>query len=96
MTIYFLKTKGPYPINKIFQKNGRPSYGHIFTWFLYLWKSLTFLFKDGQFLFLLFYLMIGIMGTAMSPFLYPLQLLDLINRFETLKNVIRSVTKNST
>lgn len=46
------------------------------------------------FMYMIYTIIITILGLQVSPFFYTLQLLDVITRVPTLRNVIQAVTKN--
>lgn len=62
--------------------------------FEYYWISLSFLISSGEFLFCLIYWVLSIQGLIQSPVFYSLHLLDIVNRFSALNNVIKSITMN--
>lgn len=57
-------------------------------------KSTLEIVNDRDFLFKVGYLLFVLMGLLISPLFYPVLLLNLVYREETLRNVIKSVTKN--
>ena len=91
-SLTLLWTKGPG--SPFFNKNGKMEFKHNFVRLIYYYKNLIFVLSDGRFVFLLFYLIVSILGCAVSEITYCLHLLDVINRFNTLRNVIKSVTYN--
>ena len=60
----------------------------------YYWISFTFLLSNSTFKYFLVYILLSVLGLRISPIFYSFHLLDVINRFATLKNVIQSVTTN--
>jgi len=84
--------KGPY--NPYFFLTGKRDFGHLLVHASYYYKNVIFICRNGKFLFMMFYLVVSILGTALSEITYSLHLLDVINRFKTLRNVVRSVTGN--
>lgn len=68
--------------------------GHLYVYLLYCWKSIFFIISDERFIFSVFYLVVSILGLAVSEISYCLHLLDIINRFDALKTIVRSVTHN--
>ena len=60
--------------------------------FEYYWISLSHLIKSGGFVFAIQYLAFSLQGMFQSPVFYSFHLMDVVNRFPTLKDVIRSVT----
>jgi len=89
---YCLKTKGPY--HKCFTVHGERSFGSLFGWLLWLEKSIIFLLSDPSLLYICFYIVVSIIGLFYSPIIYSFHLLDIVNRFPMLQNVIVSVTGN--
>ena len=87
-----LLRKGPY--DPIFFMKGKRDFGHLFIHAMYYMKNVIYITSDGKFLFMAFYLTVSILGLAVSEITYCLHLLDVINRFDTLKNVVKSVTYN--
>jgi inositol 1,4,5-triphosphate receptor type 1 len=61
----------------------------------YMWTCSRFFISNGKVLFLVIYASMSLLGVFASPVFYSMQLLDIVNRFPSLSNVIRSVTKNS-
>lgn len=93
--LYLFRTRGPFSL--IFKtKGGLSNFGSLWTKMIYYSKCLIFVVMDNQFLYLLLYICLSIIGAFYDPIVYTLHLLDFINRFEMLKNVIRSVTDNWT
>jgi len=68
--------------------------GHLALKLEYYWLSVSFILRSGEFRFLLIYTCLSLQGLFTSPIFYSFHLLDMINRFPTLNNVIRSVTVN--
>jgi inositol 1,4,5-triphosphate receptor type 1 len=62
--------------------------------FEYYWISLSFLISNGEFIFFVIYYVFSVQGLIQSPVFYSFHLLDVINRFPALQNVILSVTTN--
>lgn len=50
--------------------------------------------QNGGFVFILIYLAFSLQGLFQSPIFYSFHLLDVVNRFPQLQNVIQSVTLN--
>ena len=90
---YLLFVKGP--DSKFFLKNGKRYFGSNFMKFHYYIKSTVMLLSEPSLLYLIFYIVVSLFGLLLSPLFYCYHLLDIISRFETLKNVIRSVTRNA-
>lgn len=86
-----LDKKGPY--DSLFNQNGKRNYGHLFVRLASYWQSLIFMLQEGRFVFMLFYLAVSCLGVY-SEIVYCLHILDIVNRSETLKNVVRSITHN--
>ena len=92
LTSKFLKIFGP--DHKIFQHNEQTNLGNWYTKFEYYWMSFRFLVSDFKFKYMIFYISISLMGFQVAEFVYSWHLLDIIQRSDTLKNVITSVTHN--
>jgi hypothetical protein len=60
-----------------------------------MWTCSRFFISNGKVLFLMIYASMSLLGIFASPVFYSMQLIDIINRFPSLSNVIKSVTKNS-
>jgi hypothetical protein len=60
-----------------------------------MWTCSRFFISNGKVLFLMIYSSMSLLGIFASPVFYSMQLIDIINRFPSLSNVIKSVTKNS-
>lgn len=90
---YLLYTKGP--DSKFFRKDGKRNFGTNFLKFHYYIKSMVMLLSAPGLLYSVFYIVVSLFGLLLSPLFYCYHLLDIVSRFETLKNVIRSVTRNA-
>lgn len=89
-----LRQKGPFA-DEFWITDGEESwrnFGSVFVWLDYVWIQITFIITDGMFKFFLVYILISFLGILLSPIFYSFHLLDAVNWFPTLKNVIRSVT----
>jgi len=84
--------KGPY--DPFFQKDGKKCFRHPFVHLMFYYKNIIFTLSDHRFIYMLFYLTTSILGFTVSEITYSFHLLDIVNRFDTLRNVIRSVTYN--
>ena len=82
------------PECSVFMLNGKRCFGNPWTTFLYYWTNATFLLSDGAFRTLTLYLIISILGLFGVELVYSLLLLDVVNRFSNLKNVVRAVSLN--
>jgi len=60
----------------------------------YIWTCTSFIISNGKVLFLVIYMSLSLLGLFVSPVFYSMQLLDIINRFPSLTNVIRAITVN--
>ena len=89
----FLTIEGPY--SSVFQTDdGKYNYYFFAVKFEYIWVSLSNLISNNGFVFALQYMAFSMQGLLQSPVFYAFHLLDVIERFPTLKNVVRSVTMN--
>lgn len=77
-----------------FTIEGKRRFGNCFTTMEYYLFNIWFFLSDPQFRFYVFYFGTSMVGFIYGPIFYSLHLLDVVNRFSTLKNVIRSVTSN--
>ncbi len=78
---------------KQFRVSRRPPwYFLILTRFINLMMFIT----EPRFVYLVVYVLFTWLGRYISPFFYAFHLLDIVTQFETLKAVIRSVTRNGT
>lgn len=92
-TMQILLTKGP--DCEIFKKGRKRNFGNLWTKFVYYWTNLHFILGDGGFRYQAFYLIVSILGLPGPELVYSLQLLDVVDRFPNLRNVVRSVTLNT-
>jgi hypothetical protein len=77
-----LLTEGPeYPA---FHVDGKRNFQYAAVEFEYRWICLTFLMKDGDFIFNLVYMLFSLQGLIQSPVFYSCHLGDVINRFPEL------------
>ena len=76
------------------EEEGKFNFHHNALKFEYYWVSLSNLINCGGFIFAVQYLAFSLQGLLQSPVFYAFHLLDVIERFPTLKDVIRSVTMN--
>lgn len=89
-----LQIEGPYsPVFYDVQTEKR-YFGGFSMDFEYYWISLTFLISNNTFLFNVMYFVFSIQGLLQSPVFYSFHLVDVINRFSALQNVIKAVTLN--
>ena len=75
-------------------EDGRLEFGHWILKIEYAWTCSSFVVGDGHFKFLVIYITLSFLGLYQSPIFYTFQLLDIINRFSTLRNVIQAVSLN--
>eukprot|EP00828_Plagiopyla_frontata_P003854 TRINITY_DN11284_c0_g1_i2.p1 TRINITY_DN11284_c0_g1~~TRINITY_DN11284_c0_g1_i2.p1 ORF type:complete len:342 (+),score=45.31 TRINITY_DN11284_c0_g1_i2:623-1648(+) len=92
--LYILLVKGPYPISNYFERDGKSYYGQMYIRIVFLVKTFLFLCKDFNLMFYFYYIAVGILSAAYSPFFCPLLLSDIINRVDTFKFVLKSVIHN--
>jgi len=90
-----LRLKGP-EADEFGPEGEDRDFGHLIVKLEYYWISFTFLLTHPTFKYLLAYIFLAVLGLRISLIFYTFQLLDVINRFPTLRNVIQSVTQNST
>jgi hypothetical protein len=69
-------------------------FGHVMVRLEYIWTCSSFVISNGKVLFLVIYMSLSLLGLFVSPVFYSMQLLDIINRFPSLANVIRAITVN--
>jgi hypothetical protein len=90
-----LLTSGPYsPEFEVEDDPTAKDFGHIMVKLEYVWTCTSFIMSNGKVLFLVIYMSLSLLGLFVSPVFYSMQLLDIINRFPSLSNVIRAVTVN--
>lgn len=89
-----LQIEGPY--SEVFYNENTKvrKLGTMSMYFEYYWISLTFLISSGEFIFNVMYFVFSIQGLLQSPVFYAFHLLDVINRFSALQDVIKAVTLN--
>jgi hypothetical protein len=91
--IRFPKFQAGFYEMKQFRVSRRPPwYFLILTRFINLMMFIT----EPRFVYLVVYVLFTWLGRYISPFFYAFHLLDIVTQFETLKAVIRSVTRNGT
>eukprot|EP00753_Platysulcus_tardus_P010959 PLAT3172.1.p1 GENE.PLAT3172.1~~PLAT3172.1.p1 ORF type:complete len:3198 (-),score=1828.26 PLAT3172.1:113-9706(-) len=66
----------------------------LFTYIAYLLVSLLIVLRNGTVLYYSFYIVFTFMGNLVHPLFFSYHLLDLVYRFETLRNVLRAITYN--
>ena len=74
--------------------NGKLNFGHLIIKLEYYFLSFTFILKNPRFRYFCTLILLAVGGFSFSPALYSLHLLDVIERSQILRNVIRSVTQN--
>jgi len=89
-----LLIEGPYSPVFINRETKQRDFGSLSMYFEYYWISLTFMASNNKFIFFIMYFVFSIQGLLQSPVFYSFHLLDVINRFEALQDVIRAVTLN--
>ena len=92
-TLTILFYEGP-DAKKFNEDDEKREFGNFVTAFQYYLLSLCFLCTNGLFIYYLFYCTISVCGLVLNPVYVSFLLLDIIIRYETLGNVIQSVTKN--
>jgi len=92
MTTTILLTKGPEAHE--FNLTEERVFGNAFTRLYYYMFNLWFFFSDFAFQYYLLYFMISMLGYFYIDMFYSFHLLDLITRFPTLQNAIKSATLN--
>ena len=68
--------KGPY--DPIFNINGKTDYGNLYTKLVCWWMNSKFLFREANFNYMIFYIIISVTGFQASEIVYSLHLLDVI------------------
>lgn len=91
IVLEILARKGPY--DPVFNPDGKRHYGHFFIKAACYWRNMTFLMSEGKFIFMAFYLVVSALGVY-TEITYCLHLLDVINRSDVLRNVVKAVTYN--
>jgi len=86
-----LARKGPY--DPVFNPDGKRNYGHFFIRMACYWRNMTFIMTEGKFIFMCFYMVVSGLGVY-TEITYCLHLLDVINRSDVLRNVVKAVTHN--
>ena len=90
-----LLTSGPYsPEFEVEDNPEAKDFGHVMVRLEYMWMCTAFVISNGKVLFLVIYMSLSLLGLFNSPVFYSMQLLDIINRFPSLTNVIRAITVN--
>lgn len=90
-----MQIEGPYSPVFYNDVTGQRNFGGISMKFEYYWVSLTFLISNGDFIFNVMYFVFSIQGLLQSPVFYSFHLLDVVNRFPELQNVMKSVSLNA-
>ena len=95
MTRNLLHTRGPeareFNVNKT-----KRVFGNVCTRLEYYAFSLIFLLQDSWLKYYVYYFAVSFIGYYVDQLFYCLHLLDITNRFSTLRSVIQSVTQNKT
>ena len=91
-TLFLLHTKGP--TCSAFIRDEKHSFGNFWTWWVHKWLNFFFLLEDKFFIFLVFYISISAVGCFIDPIWYAFAFIDFCIRFQTLKNVFKSITLN--
>lgn len=89
-----LQIEGPYSPVFFNDLTNERNLGGISMKFEYYWISLSHLISNGETIFNVMYFVFSIQGLLQSPVFYSFHLLDVVNRFPALQNVIKSVTLN--
>lgn len=77
-----------------FNTNGKFKFGHLVLKLEYYWLSVIFIMRNGTFRYFCVLILFSVAGFLISPAFYSFHLLDVIGRFSTLQDVIKSVTLN--
>ena len=66
------------PDNKWFNLKENRDFGHYLIKIEYYWRSLVFLFEANSFKYMIFYLIVSILGFAFIEIFYSLHMIDII------------------
>lgn len=77
-----------------FNTEGKLDFGHLIVLVEYHWLSFTFILKNGTFRYFGLLILLNVAGLVLSPAFYSFHLLDVVGRFSTLQDVVKSVTLN--
>jgi hypothetical protein len=83
------------PDSHEFKVGGKLNFGNFYTWSEYHLFNIFFFIQDPVFQYYVLYFGISILGFLSQDIYYSFHLLDVVNRFQTLQNVIKSITSNS-
>jgi hypothetical protein len=89
-----LQVEGPNSSVFVDETTGKRNFRKLALKFEYYWISLSYLISNGEFIFFVIYYVFSMQGLFQSPVFYSFHLLDVVNRFPALQNVILSVTTN--
>ena len=80
----------------MFTRSGQRNLGSNYLRIRYVWMCICFLFGEGTFKYMLFYIVCSFVGSFVNggQIVYCWHLLDVIGRFPALQNVIKAVTTN--
>jgi len=70
------------------------NFGYFYIWLEYNYRTIRFLLRDYKFKYMITYIGIATSGLAVNEMVYCILLLDLINRSQTLLNVINAISFN--
>ena len=94
MTHQILMLTGPDAIE--FNAGKEQNFGNFYTWSEFQLYNAYFFIQDPTFQYYCLYFGISILGYISSDIFYSFHLLDVIQRFKTLQDVIKSITSNAT
>ena len=89
-----LVNHGPEAPEFNYEKEKGPRMGHAIVVAEYLLTSICFLFAEQEFVLLLTYFILALLGTTASPVFYSFHLLKIVGLVNSLKSVTRAVTVN--
>jgi hypothetical protein len=80
------------PENEYFLEKGVKSFPNLYTKLCYQFLNMVFLFTDFEFVYIVFYVFLSFLGSFYDVIFYSFHLLDILNRFDSLTDVIRSIS----
>lgn len=95
MTHQILMCQGPESID-FDSGDGKSNFGNFFTWSEFQLYNLYFFAQNSTFQYYVLYFAISLLAFFSESIYYSFHLLDVIYRFKTLQDVIKSITSNAT
>ncbi|KAL9648721.1 hypothetical protein ABK040_003659 [Willaertia magna] len=95
LIVIYMKLFMPLEIKKRFKLNRKEKWENIPKNRQFYLKYIKYIFQDLQIWFFLIYFLLSLLGLLINPIIYSIQLFEMIFRFPTLMDILKSILVNS-